>query len=85
MLIPTDPEFIKLRANQIRKEIQYQRNKRIELSKLNEDIELIKFHARIKGKLDPENADYIDLREKQDTKEYLDLNKKDSWYDNEDD
>ena len=72
MIIPTDPEFIKLRANQIRNEIQEQKEKRIAIAKLNEDIELIKFHARMKGTLEPDKSSYEDQREKQDTKEFLD-------------
>lgn len=72
MLIPTDPEFIKDRANKIRQEINEQKQKRYELSKLNQDIELIKFHARMNGKLKPDDLDYNDQREKQDTKDFLD-------------
>lgn len=87
MIIPTDPEFIKKRANEIRHEINEQKIKRIELSKLNEDIELIKFHARIKGKLKLDDLDYNEARDKQESKESLELRdiyKKDSWYDQED-
>lgn len=87
MVIPTDPEFIKKRANEIRQEIKEQKEKRIELSKLNEDIELIKFHARIKGKIKLDDLSYEDQRAKQDLKEDLelrDIHKKDSWYDQED-
>lgn len=69
MIVPTDPEFIKKRANEIRQEIKEQKEKRVELARLNEDIELIKFHARVKGKLDPDNLDYQDARDKQDTKD----------------
>lgn len=73
MIVPTDPEFIKLRANLIRQEINQQKEKRIELNKLNEDIALIKFHARIKGKLKPDDFDYNDARDLQDSKESKDL------------
>lgn len=72
MIIPTDPEIIKQRANKIREEIKQQKIKRLELAELNKDIELIKFHARMNGKLKPDNSDYYELREKQDTKELLD-------------
>lgn len=71
LIIPTDPEFIKIRANQIRHEINDQKIKRIELSKLNEDIELIKFHARMNGKLKIDNLDYNEARDKQDSKESI--------------
>ena len=73
MVIPTDPTEIKKRANQIRQEIEDQKNMRVELKKLNEDLDLIKYHARVKGKLkekdDPLNdsyLDYLDHRQNQD-------------------
>lgn len=72
MIIPTDPIEIKKRANQIRQEINEQKIRRLELADLNKDIELIKFHARLKGKLKPDESSYEDQREKQDTKEFLD-------------
>lgn len=72
MIVPTDPVFIKKRADEIRQEIKEQREKRIELAELNKDIELIKFHARMKGKIKLDNFDYEDQRDKQDTKEFLD-------------
>ena len=72
MIVPTDPNEIKKRANQIRQEINEQKIKRLELADLNKDLDLIKFHARIKGKLKPDESSYEDQREKQDTKEFLD-------------
>jgi len=69
MIIPTDPIEIKRRANMIRREIELQRQQRLELAELNKDLELIKFHARIKGKLEYNKEDYQDQRDKQDAKD----------------
>lgn len=73
MIIPTDPKEIKRRANLIRLEIQKQKNQRLELSELNKDLDLIKYHARITGKLKHDDRDYSERREDQDTKENLDI------------